>query len=263
MLFFCVEKVFFFLMGERYKNQKGNVLFLILIAVALFAALSYAITQSSRGGGDSGSEDARIQAARIIQYGTSIKVALDRMRIMNGVGENEISFYNETFTTMAGALRQPAGDFPNCGDVSCQIFHPDGGGATPIIFGGEAILVDSPVPGGGTAPGHTRFWEVDIENLGSSANDLAMSVLYLTPEVCMAVNDLLGIPNDGGAPPVDDYRPSGSYSDYRNNLDTLVGWTIGDDYAPFAGQTSFCTHWMDPAVGVDFDYVYYHVLIER
>jgi hypothetical protein len=58
-------------------SRSGNVLFLILIAVALFAALSYAVTSSSRSSGAQiGADQARIMAAEIRQYASSIEQAI-------------------------------------------------------------------------------------------------------------------------------------------------------------------------------------------
>ncbi|PJF37579.1 MAG: hypothetical protein CUN55_21350, partial [Phototrophicales bacterium] len=68
--------------------QKGNVLFLILIAVALFAALSYTVTWSGRANeGRLNKDRAELLAAEIIQYATQMEQAITRVRIINKVPE--------------------------------------------------------------------------------------------------------------------------------------------------------------------------------
>lgn len=61
------------------RRENGNALFLILIAVALFAALSYAITNSRRGGGNIDRETATLNAASLVQMTTLLRSAADRM----------------------------------------------------------------------------------------------------------------------------------------------------------------------------------------
>ena len=69
-------------------SERGNVLFLILIAVALFAALSYAVTQSSRsGGGDAGKETNLVNSAQLTQYPAGIRTAIVRM-IVGGTAKH-------------------------------------------------------------------------------------------------------------------------------------------------------------------------------
>lgn len=54
-------------------KRSGNVLFLILIAVALFAALSYVVAHSGRSSAGSTSRElAKLQAAQILGYFTSL-----------------------------------------------------------------------------------------------------------------------------------------------------------------------------------------------
>lgn len=247
------------------KSQRGNVLFLILIAVALFAALSRVVLHSSRvSGGSISDEDATLRAAEILQYAAHVKTAVDKIRIMNGVGENEISFENAVHLREDGSPRSPASDYPNCDSIKCRVFHPGDGGVIPKAFGEGYALVNASLPVNGTSAGHSRFVEQQIVGVGSEANELVLTINYLEPKVCAAINRMLGIPNDGNNVPVDAARTSGSYTSYQNNMDTVTGWTIGEEWTPFAGKASFCTHWNDTSLGSqDYDYVFYQVLLER
>src|SRR5690606_6179950 len=100
---------------QRTKEQ-GNALFLILIAVVLFAALTYAITQSGRGGGDVGRETHQITGTALTQYTTSIRTAITRM-LIRGIAVDELKFDPPHATA-----------YEVSADVRYQVFHPDGGG---------------------------------------------------------------------------------------------------------------------------------------
>ena len=105
---------------KDFQKESGNVLFLILIAVALFAALSYAVTQSTRSGsGATTNETAGLDAAELVQYPTGVRTAVLRM-VIDGVDPQNLEF-NAPST------------FGDLTSTEVGVFHPDGGGATYVL----------------------------------------------------------------------------------------------------------------------------------
>jgi hypothetical protein len=94
------------------QNEQGNALFLILIAVVLFAALSYAITQSNRSSGNAGRETNTISGTTITQYTSGIRTGITRM-LLRGTATSDLLF-NPPASYSATTTR--------------EVFHPDGGG---------------------------------------------------------------------------------------------------------------------------------------
>lgn len=63
----------------------------------LFAALSYAVTQSLRGGGNDASEESvRVQAASIIQFLDQLDIAVLRMQMSKNIPIANISFGHDS-----------------------------------------------------------------------------------------------------------------------------------------------------------------------
>lgn len=125
-------------------NESGNVLFLILIAVALFAALTYAATSSSRMGSNSLSdEQAAIVAAELVQQVNVIRLAYQRLRVGGCLLEEvDLGERPDNATYRRNPLAPSAS-----GDYSCSLFHPDGGKQiadnVPIeVFESENITLD-------------------------------------------------------------------------------------------------------------------------
>ncbi len=165
-------------MSPKKASESGNVIFFILIGVALFAALTMAITETNKGGGDSiDDEQARVRATEIMEYGSDMATAISRLRL-NGCSQTQISFENHT-----------AGGYENAfapSDESCHVFSLNGGGMRYQPYD-NMIITGNYV----------------ITHIKSDDTDLILD-LQTTKNTCEAINELLGIPNNGiDGPPTD------------------------------------------------------------
>ncbi len=166
-----------------YSSQRGNVLVYILIAVALFAALGFAMSNMMRGGaGESISrEKSQIYASGILSYAQSIKDAVNLLRISGACEDEQLSFEKAPFDGTDSDYVNP--NSPN--DFSCHVFHPNGGGA-PYM---DAI--DDVGPNKGWFFGVNRVGNLSgTQNLGTNANDLVAILLDIDAQVCDRVNKI-------------------------------------------------------------------------
>lgn len=111
-------------MKSKNSPCAGNVLFLILIAVILFAALFYALGSSMRSNPENaGSETALIASSEITQYASALENALTYLSVSKQCSVGEISFERSPFdgsdTDYVNAYSPP--------NFSCHVFHGEGG----------------------------------------------------------------------------------------------------------------------------------------
>lgn len=237
-------------------GEKGNVLFLILIAVALFAALSYAVTQSTRsGGGDANNETNLISSAQITQYPASVRTSIIRMIVSNGTATADLEF-------------NAPSDFANCSNSGAQcVFHPSGGNATYTTAPPDVMAGTS--QGIWTFNGDFEIIDVGITTSGDVAGQEVIAFLPgISQAVCSRINEELGL---GTAIPNTTGDIAGSNDDtegYARIMDNDTGLASTNDITIGTGG--------DEALGGTFDgqafgcfqnnggtYVYYHVLIEQ
>lgn len=176
-----------------HSKERGNILFLILLAIILFVALSYAVTQSLRGGGkDVSDEKAATVAAQIINAIGLQEPELMRFMERQKLGIHQIDFIGPHSTS------GNSGNSPNCTTTACDFWGTAGGSVTPPILPpaasnpnaiGGACLV-----GGGYRPtalnGGIRpyMMVISASGVGSAASDVVLYYACLHPKICAEIN---------------------------------------------------------------------------
>ncbi len=129
--------------------SSGNVLFLILIAVVLFASLSYAVSNTNtNSAGNVSAEKAELASSQIVQYSAMLQNAILRIKTLNNCTDFQISFWHNS----NGDGSEDGGDdfynnkSPN--DHSCHVFDKNGGGAVymtpPALAQNEGNYIFTP-----------------------------------------------------------------------------------------------------------------------
>lgn len=212
---------------QNPKSQSGNALFIILIAVALFGALSFAVSNMMRSGSESGLTDEKVglYAGEIMDYGRKMKQAVQAVRINYGCEDTDISFNNNIVSGYNFST-----------DDDCEIFNGANSG----------MVWMSP----GRQYNDTTEWLITgsniVDGMGTSSPDLVLMLRELNSDICSKINENLGISASGSDGDIDFTQFTGSYA----STETL------DDAS---GNTSGCLNYNDG----DDHYFFYQVLLAR
>ena len=155
------------------RHERGNALVYVLIAIALFAALSFTMSRQSDTGeaGGLSDEKAELQAADMITYASQARSVIDQMTITG----SSIDTLNFTTPNGAGFNTPPHID---------KIYHPDGGGLSEPSLPPEAVAQITASPEAGWYMGLFN----NVEWTQTTATDVLLVAFQISKKVCEKIN---------------------------------------------------------------------------
>lgn len=163
---------------DSRSREAGNAFIYILIAVVLFAALSFIMArqEDSREAQVLSPESAKLMATQLINSATQIKGAVDQM-LFAGTVADELDFVKP------GAAGY---DAPDVVDNMHKVFHPDGGGVTLQGLPANAIDADADA-----APAWYLGRYNSVAWTPSVTHDVVLAAYGIDRQVCAAINQVL------------------------------------------------------------------------
>lgn len=157
-----------------HSTENGNALVYVLIAIVLFAALSFTLSRNMGGSSTKEIDTARAElyAIELIAYSAQVKSVIDQM-----------TFTGTRFNTLD--FTQPSeADFNTAPHIH-KIFHPQGGGLTPINLPDRTIKEISTNPKAGWYLGLFN----NVEWTKGTGTDIILTAHQISKAVCRAIND--------------------------------------------------------------------------
>lgn len=224
---------------------RGNVLFIILLGIILFAALGYAVTHSMQGGGGNAvTEKHSLTAARMLGQAATIENHINRM-LLDGIPKEQLEF-------RANPVVYPNTANSNCASDKCRVFTINGGKLVAEYFPREALdpnykAFDTQAAHINTATGQIKPWFLitSVKDIGTTAPDIVLSVDYLSPEVCEEINVQEGVLKRGDPEPTIMFTDAGVHFNYFTGNQSpwptgLQANVLGGSDARLAGKRAFC-----------------------
>jgi len=219
----------------KRSRESGNVFFIVMLGVVLFAALMFTFSRSARQGGENmSSRKTEAIVSDLLSYSQSVARATNRVMSSGKYSEADLDFDNGVVAGYANA---------GCGaDTECKIFNPAGG----------AVNWKNPPP-----EVSASNWVISGENAvpdigDDTAADLVLLLSGLNATVCAAINAKAGVavslPQD--TDDIDTGKFTGTFANTER---------IGAD-ADLGGQRAGC---IQNTVPNPDEYVFYYVLWER
>ncbi len=239
----------------RPLSQSGNALWFILIAIVILGGLTILMSRSSSTSEDAGDyERTQINVSELVRFSKSVEVAVNTL-ISRGCSEKDINFDTPALT---GYDNTNAPD-----DESCNVFSDKGAGLAYKEI--QPLYLDT-ARKSETQYGHWVFnGALSVANIGTdgfanSNRELVMIAPFLTQELCMQINQTLGIENLPDVPPKEDNTPMADFlipyvgtfgggADIDGNGNTTGG---------FAYKSAGCT-----TASNNSSYYFYQVLLAR
>lgn len=236
------------------REERGNILFLILLAVILFAALSYAVTSSMRGGGKSVSdEQATTLAAEIVQGAVGLENALQRFLLTRGYSIEQISIA----PTSGPFSPNTSGVNSNCATSACMLMDPAGGGY--IYYLPSMDVRDM----GATAwysaestPVSARLVIQVVNGVGTSLPDIVLVIHGIKSKICQEIDRQMNVPTPWTSAGL--YGSETSFGSISSNSTTGTGTAM----SPPQGVRSWCWDGANAGQATAGGY-FHHVLLAR